>query len=109
MYKVLLAPGAKRELRNVLAYIRRKLCNPVAATHLADTAKTTLQNLRSMPERHPFCDDPVLRLQGYRRAPVAKYLFVFRITQSPRLVRVVHFFHETQDYLVTLQTETPVP
>ena len=24
-------------------------------------------------------------------------------------VRVVHFFHETQDYLMTLQTESPDP
>ena len=109
MYKVLLAPGAKQELRNALAYIKRKLRNPIAAARLADEAKTTLGNLRSMPERYPFCDDPVLRLQGYRHASVTKYLFIFRITRHPNQVRVVHFFHETQDYLVTLQTESPPP
>lgn len=107
MYKVILAPGAKHELRNALAYIKRKLRNPPAASHLADEAKTTLRNLRSMPERYPLCDDPVLRLQGYHRAPVGKYLFIFRITKSPHQVRVVHFFHETQDYLVSMQMESP--
>ena len=45
MYKVLLAPGAKQELRNALAYIKRKLRNPIAATRLADEAKTTLRSL----------------------------------------------------------------
>ena len=109
MYKVLLAPGAKQELRNAIAYIKRKLRNPIAATRLADEAKTTLGNLRSMPERYPFCDDPVLRLRGYRHAPVTKYLFIFRITRHPNQVRVVHFFHETQDYLLILQTESPTP
>ena len=64
---------------------------------------------RSMPERYPFCDDPVLRLQGCRRAPVGKYLFIFRITKSPNQVRVVHFFHETQNYLVPSQMEFPSP
>ena len=59
MYKVLLAPGAKQELRDALAYIKRKLRNPIAAARLADEARTTLRNLRSMPERYPFCDDPV--------------------------------------------------
>ena len=109
MYKVLLAPGAKQELRTAIAYIKRTLRNPPAAAHLADEAKTTLRNLRSMPERYPLCEDPVLRLQGYRHAPVTKYLFIFRITKNPNQVRVVHFFHETQNYLVTLQTESPAP
>ena len=109
MYKVLLAPGAKQELRNAIAYIKRKLRNPPAAAHLADEAKTTVRNLRSMPARYPFCEDPVLRVQGYRRAAVLKYLFIFRITRNPNQVRVVHFFHETEDYLVTLQTESPAP
>ena len=109
MYKVILAPGAKQELRNALAYIKRKLRNPPAASHLADEAKTTLRNLRSMPERYPLCDDPILRLQGYRHTPVMKYQFIFRIAKHPNQVRVLHFFHETQDYLVTLQTELPAP
>ena len=51
MYKVILAPGAKQELRNALAHIRRKLRNPPAASHLADEAKATLRDLRTMPER----------------------------------------------------------
>ena len=109
MYKVLLAPGAKQELRNAFAYIKRKLRNPIAAARLADEAKTTLRNLRSMPERYPLCDDPILQLQEYRHAPVTKYQFIFRITKAPKQVRVLHFFHETQDYLVTLQMESPAP
>lgn len=107
MYKVILAPGAKQELCNALAYIKRKFRNPPAASHLADEAKTTLHNLRSMPERYPFCRDPVLRLQGYHRASVGKYLFIFRITKNPNQVRVVQFFHETQNYLMSLQMEFP--
>ena len=76
---------------------------------LADEAKTALHNLRSMPERFPFCEDPGLRLQGYRHAPVTKYQFIVRITKHPNQVRVLHFFHETQDYLVALQMESPAP
>lgn len=109
MFKVLLAPGAKQELERALAYIKQELRNPIAAAKLADAALRTLQNLKTMPERFPFCEDPVLRLQGYRRAPVTRYLFVFRITQNPDQVRVVHFFHETQDYLMALQTDSPDP
>ena len=108
MFKVLLAPGAKRELESALAYIKQELRNPIAAK-LADAALKTLQNLKTMPERYPFCEDPVLRLQGYRRAPVTRYLLVFRITKNPDQVRVVHFFLETQDYLMTLQTDSPDP
>ena len=107
MFKVLLAPGAKQELESALAYIKQELRNPIAAAKLADAALRTLQNLKTMPERFPFCEDPVLRLQGYRRAPVTRYLLVFRITKSPNQVRVVHFFHETQDYLVSMQMESP--
>ena len=106
MYKVIIAPQAKRELSNAIAYLRHELGNPIAASRLADGAQDTFQNLRTMSERYPLCDDPALRIQGYRRAPVLRYLLIFRITKKPDQVRILHFFHETQDYRVTLLAET---
>ena len=105
MYKVVIAPGAKEELRQSIDYIRRELSNPPAAAHLADMAHDVLLALRSMPTRFSECDDPTLRIHGYRKAPVGSYLFVFRITERPRIVRILHFFHETQDYLSLLRVD----
>ena len=52
-----------------------------------------------------LCRDPVLRRLGYRRYPIDNYIVIFRIVEKAKEVRVVHFFHMTQDYLSALKNE----
>ena len=105
MYKVIISPSASADLFNALKYIAYELENPQAAAKLADGVEKCYADLEDLPAAHELCRDPVLRKIGYRRYPVGNYLVIFRIIEDSQEVRVVHFFHATQDYLSTLRYE----
>ena len=105
MYKVVISPSANADLFNALKYIAYELENPSAAQKLADEVERCYADLEEMPAAHELCRDPVLRRLGYRRYPVGNYIVIFRVQEEAQEVRVVHFFHMTQDYLSTLKNE----
>ena len=105
MYKVVISPSANADLFNVLRYIVQELENPQAATELADKIEKCYLDLQSMPNAHALCADPLLRLKGYRKYPVGDYLVIFRVVEDCSEVRVVHIFHETQNYIEKQRSE----
>ena len=105
MYKVVISPSANADLFNALKYIAYELENPSAAQKLAEAVERCYADLEEMPAAHELCRDPVLRRLGYRRYPIDNYIVIFRVVERAKEVRVVHFFHMTQDYLLTLKNE----
>ena len=105
MYKVVISPSANADLFNALKYIAYELENPSASEKLADGVERCYADLEEMPAAHELCRDPVLRRLGYRRYPIDNYIVIFRIVEKVKEVRVVHFFHATQDYLSMLKNE----
>ena len=105
MYKVAISPSANADLFNALKYIAYELENPSAAEKLADGVDRCYAALEEMPAAHELCRDPVLRRLGYRRYPVGNYIVIFRVVEEAQEVRVVHFFHATQDYLSIMKSE----
>ena len=105
MYKVVISPSANADLFNILRYIAQELENPQAATDFADGVEKCYADLESMPSCHALCADPVLQMKGYRKYPVGNYLVIFRVIEERSEVRVVHIFHETQNYLTIQRSE----
>ena len=105
MYNVVISPSANADLFNILRYIAQELENPQAASSLADGVEKCYSDLQAMPSAHALCADPLLRLKGYRKYPVGNYLVIFRVVEEDMEVRVVHIFHETQNYLVIQREE----
>ncbi len=105
MYKVVISPTANADLFNILRYIAQELENPQAATELADKIEKCYLDLQSMPGAHALCADPLLRLKGYRKYPIRNYLVIFRVVEDCSEVRVVHIFHETQNYIEKQRSE----
>lgn len=99
MYKVVISSSADSDLFGILRYIAYELGNPQAATDLADGVEKCYTDLADMPSAYSFCDDPLLRLKGYRKYPVGNYLVIYRVVDTESIVRVVHIFHVSQNYL----------
>ena len=99
MYRVVISPSADADLFNILKYIAHELENPQAATDFADGVERCYADLEEMPAAHSLCADPLLRLKGYRKYPVGSYLIIYRVVEESKEVRIVHIFHETQNYL----------
>ncbi len=105
MYKVIISPSANADLCLILKYIAYELENPQAASEFADEIEKCYGDLENMPSAHALCADPFLRFKGYRKCPVGNYIVVFRIDEIAREVRVVHVFHQTQNYIEIQRSE----
>ena len=105
MYKAVIPPSANADLFNALKYIAYELENPQAATSLADGVEKCYADLEAFPAAHELCRDPVLARIGYRRYSVGNYIVIFRIAKDVQEVRVLHIFHELQNYSEILKGE----
>ena len=98
MYDVLISPAAKADLDEIIRYIVLELENPVAAQTLSGKVDERLSDLEEMPDKFPFCKDPILRAQGYHAVSANNYVLIYRILEESNAVWIVHIYHTLQDY-----------
>lgn len=106
MASLVIAPSAENDLNSIVDYITRDLCNPEAASGFLDKVENAYDTLESLPNVFPFCDDAYLRARGYRQVLLGNYLMIYRVENGEGIVRILHFYHSTQDYLAKLMVET---
>lgn len=99
IYRVVISSSAGADLFDILRYIAYELGNPQGAIDFADGVEKCYTDLADMPSAYSFCDDPLLRLKGYRKYSVGNYLVIYRVVDTESIVRVVHIFHVSQNYL----------
>lgn len=102
MANLIIAPSAEDDLNAIVDYISKDLCNPEAADALLDAVEKCYDTLETLPSLFPLCRDPVLRANGYHQTELNGYILVYRIEDNEKMVRVLHFYHSTQDYLIKL-------
>ena len=102
MAKLIIAPSAENDLNAIVDYISKELCNPEAAEALLDAVDDCYGILETLPSSFSFCRDPVLRANGYHQTELNGYILVYRIEDNGEVVRVLHYYHSTQDYLIKL-------
>ena len=102
MANLIIAPSAENDLNAIVDYISKELCNPEAADALLDAIEECYDTLETLPSSFPFCRDPVLRANGYHQTELNGYILVYRIEDNGEVVRVLHYYHGTQDYLIKL-------
>ena len=98
MSRLVVSDAAHADLGEILDYLTASLCNPAAATALADAVSDAYRRIQAHPESSPLCAHPRLAAMGYRKALVRNYLFVYRHISESDLVFVVRFFHQSRNY-----------
>ena len=105
MAKLIIAPSAENDLNSIVDYITFELHNPEAANGLLDDVEEAYDTLETLPSSFPLCDDAYLRANGYRQVSIKNYLMIYRVEEVDDIVRILHFYHSTQDYLAKLMVE----
>ncbi len=98
MSKLVVSEVAHADLDDILDYLSTVLCNPAAATALADDVGRAYRRIQFHPESSPLCAHPRLAALGYRKVLVRNYLFVYRHLPEENLVFVARFFHQSRNY-----------
>ena len=98
-YEIEITAGAKRDLREVHAYISSTLKEPNVADELLDKIETKILALKSMPFRHAIERDEQLKLRNLRKLIVDSYLVFYTINEKTETVFVVRVLYARRDWM----------
>lgn len=98
MYTLEITESAERDLEDITDYLAYTLCNPPAVDALLDSVDAVNSDLQETPEMFPLCNDTRLAELGYHKARVRAYIMVYEIDEEEYIVRVLRFFHESENY-----------
>lgn len=99
MYKLIIAEIAQKDLDDIAEYMALHLGNPTAAFNFLDMVERCYGILRRNPLIHELCQEPRLKNEGVRKAPINNYVLVYGVDEDAKAVHIFRFFHATQDYL----------
>lgn len=98
-YKVVIIRNAKAQFAQILRYLRQDLGNEQAARNVKEDMEETRLRLSQVAGSLKLCDDPKLRLLGYRTIHLKRhrYFLLYKIIDN-NIVRVDGIYHDLQDY-----------
>jgi plasmid stabilization system protein ParE len=98
MYTLEITASAEADLNQITDYLGNTLANPPAALAVLDEVDRVSDTLEETPELFPLCADSRLAELGYRKAIIRAYILVYEIDRQAQVVRVLRFFHESENY-----------
>jgi plasmid stabilization system protein ParE len=98
MFALEITESAESDLDQITDYLSFELCNPQAAAAFLDEVERVSDVLADTPELFPLCSDSKLAELGYRKAIVRAYILVYEIDADAEVVRILRFFHESENY-----------
>lgn len=98
MFGIEITANAENDLDQIVDYLAIRLANPPAAGALLDDIESVTDAIENDPEMFPLCKDDRLAELGYHKAIVRAYIMIYEIDASESLVRILRFFHSSEDY-----------
>ena len=98
MYTLDITDVAEQDLDRITDYLGVTLANPQAALALLDEVEKINVELASNPSIYPLCAAANLADLGYHKAIAKSYIVVFEINSDTNTVRILRFFHSSENY-----------
>lgn len=102
MFRLEITESAEADLDSITDYIGFELNNPQAAESLLDEIDRACDVIGFTPEVFPLCADARLADMGYRKVVVRSYIMIYEIDAEDESVRVLRFFHGSENYSAKL-------
>ena len=97
-YKVIIAPSAINDLRDILRYIAQILASPETAVKMLDTIECAIYSLSDMPKIHALVSDDRLSALGYRKLNIKNYIVFFIVNDAFKTVEVDRVLYNRRDW-----------
>lgn len=98
-YKIELAIKAKKDMREIHAYITDNLKEPKIADKLLDKIEAEILTLKTMPLRHAVERDEQLKRRNLRKLIVDNYLVFYTVHEKAATVFVVRVLYARRDWV----------
>ncbi|MCL1874689.1 MAG: type II toxin-antitoxin system RelE/ParE family toxin [Synergistaceae bacterium] len=97
-YKVIIAPSALEDLRDILRYVAQELASPETAVKTLDAIECAIFSLSDMPKIHALVSDDRLFALGYRKLNIKNYIVFFIVNDAYKTVEVDRVLYARRDW-----------
>lgn len=94
-YSVIILDTAQSEYESIVSYLAGSLQNKSAAQNFMAEFERQIEFITEQPFLRPLSHLPELAARGYRKAPINKYVMLYKVIGQT--IIVAHVFHQTQD------------
>ena len=98
-YRIELAIKAKKDMREIHAYIANNLKEPNIADKLLDKIEAEISTLKKMPLSYALERDEQLKRRNLRKLIVDNHLVFYSVHEKSETVFVVRVLHARRDWV----------
>jgi addiction module RelE/StbE family toxin len=98
MYNIEITDSALQDLADIQKYLAVSLGNPSAASDFFEQVEKSYGWLEEKPFLYEVCRDPQLRLLGYRRTIIKRYIMFYKVDEESKTVYILRFVYGPSDY-----------
>lgn len=103
VFEVVLTSKAEAGIQEILDYVFYELENAQAAYSIEQDMKETIGRLSYVAGSLKLCDDPELRIRGYRTIHLKRHRYFMLYKTIGACAYVIGVYHDLQDYENTLK------
>ena len=96
-YSVIYNEEARKDIKEIYAYIAFKLMVPITAEDQINRIRTLIHSLDCMPSRYPIVEWEPWKSYGMHRAQVNHYVVYYEVDDSQMEVIIIRIFYDGQD------------
>mgnify|MGYP004662509231 CR=1 FL=1 len=97
-YNVILLPAAEDDYQEILRYFEKQFDSRQAIRTFVKDFSAVLLRLTETPTIYGFSHEEALRLRGYRKFLIGRYVALFKIDDERNVVEIYRIFHGSQNY-----------
>ncbi|MFA6075566.1 MAG: type II toxin-antitoxin system RelE/ParE family toxin [Negativicutes bacterium] len=101
-YALRITHVAEADIEDIFAYIFNSLSASGAAKSLIDKIHDSIIGLCEYPFAGSMVDDEVLRMRGYRKIIVERYIVLYRVNDNEQIVTIMRVIFGARNYLEIL-------
>gem|GEM_PF-39359 len=105
-YKIIIAPSAKSDMREIHRYIKNNLQNTTAADRRMSLIQTKINSLKENPCRYALVLDEYLALKGIRSVAAKNHTVFYRVCEKRKpTVFIVRALYSHRDWATILKAD----
>ena len=97
-YRVETSNSADQDMVEILEYFLKDLSSPKTARRFYNLLYACYKRLQKSPFMYPLCRDDDLATQGFRCAPIMRYIVFYKIDEQTKYVNIYRIIHGMMDY-----------
>ena len=98
-FKVLITPTAKKDIEDIIRYIRDDLKNPDAADNIRNKFKEAILSLSTLPFRHHLVKDTTIANLNIRKIIIENYIVFYTVYEENSSVDIVRVLYTRRNWI----------